>query len=158
MGLLTSLAAAKYLFSGGGEKTVTYRPLSPEEIDEQRRLAEAASQKAAERAEQFHSSNFYQMYLSVEDWFINSLIFGDVWWYCLWIGIGFFVLGVVDLIVMTALYSANESRRCPWDNAVKLTAIKGLTFILWGVGAAFWCVDVFIGVIRGLCWLISPAV
>ena len=40
MGLLTSLAAAKYLFSGNGGGHRTYRPPTPEEIEEHRRFVE----------------------------------------------------------------------------------------------------------------------
>lgn len=141
MGLLTSLAAAKYLFSGNGGGHRTYRPPTPEEIEEHLRFVEESNRRFDAMADYFWNTNIGH----ILDYFGDSLkyvVFGSPGW--LWF---VFLGGLIAPIIISLI---QEHRRGVDANFSGWLGISFIFLILLGI-------DTVIMLIRFVVWLFSPA-
>lgn len=147
MGLLTSLAAAKYLFSGsgkgGGGGHAVYVPPSPEELAEMSRRHAEQAQHWADFKEHTPIGVFGT---KCED-FIGWVLFGSPGW------IWFVLLGILIALVLIIIYGIKEetdemTQREKWTFWI-CSSLGTITLVLLAL-------DTIVMLIRFVVWLFSP--
>ena len=147
MGLLTSLAAAKYLFSGsgkgGGGGHAVYVPPSPEE------LAAMAQRKAeyAQRWADFKEHTPIGVFGSNCADFIAWVTFGSPGW------IWFVLLGILIALFLIGIYFIK-------DDMDEATLETRWSFWIWTslgtITLVLFALDSIVMLIRFVVWLFSP--
>lgn len=142
MGLLTSLAAAKYLFSGnGGGGHRTYRPPTPEELEEHRRFVEESNRQFDAMVDYFWNTNIGHI-IDYSCDTLKYIVFGTPGW--LWF---VFLGGIIVPIIISLIREHKYGSTSDWGI---LICIASLFLILLGI-------DTAIMLIRFVVWLFSPA-
>lgn len=145
MGILTSLAAAKYLFSdnGGGGSHYHYVPPTPEQ------LAEMAARRAAaiERWNAFKEHTPIGIFGTKCYDGIAYLIFGSPgwWWFALLVSF----IALLTYMIVNRVRMINEV-----TNELSLTFI--ICTLLGTIILILWTLDSVFMLIRFIVWLFSP--
>lgn len=141
MGILTSLAALKYLLTPS-RPTYT-RPLTPAEIEEIDRINAEAANNLAAFDNYIHSTNIYHICDSTLMWITENLVMSNAWLYFLIATVALFIVLVVLAAWYDERYMGEPIEYFPC-NLVYYTLCASLALSL------------LTGAIKLLIWLLSP--